>query len=159
MFLYDLIVKFINDDLNESIESIINAINYISDEDNMILEEKISFFWRYIKGFLKLIGKDKTTKFELFKSDYDNMLFMAVKISKDEFEKVIPTQKIKKSMLEEYKTFFNFKLRQSIYEYLDKEFYSVKYGKSDDKLMLFLQKNMETFVRDNKLPDSFSLDA
>ena len=149
MFLYDLIVKFINDDLNESIESIINAINYISDEDNMILEEKISFFWRYIKGFLKLIGKDKTTKFELFKSDYDNMLFMAVKISKDEFEKVIPTQKIKKSMLEEYKTFFNFKLRQSIYEYLDNEFYSVKYGKSDDKLMLFLQKNMETFVRDN----------
>ena len=53
-----------------------------------------------------IVAKDKTTKFELFKSDYDNMLFMAVKISKDEFEKVIPTQKIKKSMLEEYKTFF-----------------------------------------------------
>ena len=33
MFLYDLIVKFINDDLNESIESMINVINYISTED------------------------------------------------------------------------------------------------------------------------------
>ena len=149
MFLYDLIVKFINDDLNESIESMINVINYISTEDEMTLEEKVSFFWRYIKGFLKLIGKDKTTKFELFKNDYDSMIFMAVKIAKDEFEKVIPTQKIRKSMVNEYKSFFNFKLRQTIYEYLDQEFYFIKYGKINDKLMIFLQKNMETFVRDN----------
>ena len=118
----------------------------------MILEEKISFFWRYIKGILKLIDKHKTTKFELFKNDYDSMLFIDAKIVKDEFDKVIPVKKIKKSMLDEYKSFFNFKLRQELYEYLDKEFYFIKYGKRDDKLMIFLQKNMETFVRKNNKP-------
>ena len=149
IFLYDLIIKFIKDDLNESIDSMINTISYISTEEEMSLDEKISFFYRYIKGILKLIGKDKTTKFALFKNDYDSMLFMDAEIIKGEFDKVIPIQKIKKSMLDEYKSFFNFKLRQALYEYLDQEFYFIKYGKVNDKLMIFLQKNMETFVRKN----------
>ena len=152
IFLYDLIIKFIKDDLNESIDSILNTISYISKSEEMLLEEKISFFWRYIKGILKLIDKHKTTKFELFKNDYDSMLFIDAKIIESEFGKVIPVQKVKKSMLDEYKSFFNFKLRQALYEYLDKEFYFVKYGKRDDKLMIFLQKNMETFVRNNNKP-------
>ena len=152
IFLYDLIIKYLKDDLNESIESILNTISFISTNEEMILEEKISFFWRYIKGILKLIGKDKTTKFELFKEDYDSMLFMDAKIVKGEYDKVIPVQKIKKSMLDEYKSFFNFELRQTLYEYLDQEFNFFKYGKRDDKLMIFLQKNMETYVRKNNKP-------
>ena len=146
---YELIINFIKDNLKESIDSIINTITYLSTDEEMLLEEKISFFYRYIKFFLKIIKKDKTTKFALFKEDYDSMLFMDAKIIKGEFDKVVPVQKIKKSMLEEYKSFFNFKLRQTIYEYLDNEFYFFKYGKTDDKLMIFLQKNMETFVRKN----------
>ena len=151
IFLYDLIINFILDNLKESIESIINAISYLSTNDEMTLEEKISFYWRYIKGILKLIGKEKTSKFILFKNDYDNMVFMGTKIIKEENEndKVILSKKIKKSMCDEYKSFFNFKLRQTIYEYLDQEFYFVKYGKSNNKLMIFLQKNMDTFVRNN----------
>ena len=152
IFLYDLIIKFIKDELNESIESILNTISFLSTNEEILLEEKISFFWRYIKGILKLIGKDKTTKFELFKEDYDSMLFMDAKIIKGEFDKAIPVQKVKKSMLNEYKSFFNFKLRQTIYEYLDQEFYFLKYGKRNDKLMAFLQKNMETYVRKNNKP-------
>jgi serine/threonine protein phosphatase PrpC len=149
IFLYDLIINFINDNLNESINSILDIISYISTNEEMTLEEKVSFFWRYIKGILKLIGKEKTTKYILFKNDYDSMLFMDAIIKKDAEDKIIPVQKINKSMIDEYKSFFNFKLRQEIYEYLDKEFYFVKYGKRDDKLMNFLQKNMETYVRKN----------
>ena len=149
IFLYDLIINFINDNLNESINSILDIISYISTNEEMTLEEKVTFFWRYIKGILKLIGKEKTTKYILFKNDYDSMLFMDAIIKKDAEDKIIPVQKINKSMIDEYKSFFNFKLRQEIYEYLDKEFYFVKYGKRDDKLMNFLQKNMETYVRKN----------
>ena len=111
IFLYDLIINFILDNLKESIESIINAISYLSTNDEMTLEEKISFYWRYIKGILKLIGKEKTSKFILFKNDYDNMVFMGTKIIKEENEndKVILSKKIKKSMCDEYKSFFNFK--------------------------------------------------
>ena len=151
IFLYDLIINFILDNLKESIDSILSTITYISTNDEMTLEEKISFFWRYIKGILKLIGKDKTSKFILFKNDYEAMVFMSTKTIKEENgdTKVIPFKKIKKSMLDEYKSFFNFKLRQIIYEYLDQEFYFVKYGKTNNKLMIFLQKNMDTFVRNN----------
>ena len=154
IFLYDLIINFILDNLKESIDSIINTISYLSSNEEMTLEEKISFFWRYIKGILKLIGKDKTSKYILFKNDYDNMIFMSSTTIKEENDdiKVIPCKKIKKSMLDEYKSFFNFKLRQTIYEYLDQEFYFVKYKKTDDKLMIFLQKHMETFVRNNNKP-------
>ena len=149
--LYDLIINFILDNSKESIDSIINTISYLSSNDEMTLEEKISFFWRYIKGILKLIGKDKTSKYILFKNDYDNMIFMSTTTIKEENGdiKIIPCKKIKKSMLDEYKSFFNFKLRQIIYEYLDQEFYFVKYKKTNDKLMIFLQKNMDTFVRNN----------
>ena len=149
ILLYDIIINFIKDNLNESIESIINTISYIATNEEMILEEKISFFWKFIKGFLKLIGKDKTSKFILFKNDYDSMLFMDAKLIKGEVDKVIPVKKIKKSMQDEYKSFFNFKLRQSLYEFLDHEFYFFKYGKRNDKFMIFLQKNIDTYVRDN----------
>ena len=43
----------------------------------------------------------------------------------------------------------NSKLRGIIYEVLDKEFYFVKYHKINDKVMMFLHKNMTIFVRDN----------
>ena len=160
IFLYDLIINFIKDDLDKSIESIINLITYISTEEEMTLEEKISYFWKYINNLLKICGKTNSSKYEILKENYNSMLYMDAKIIEDEFQKIIPVKKIKKSMLDEYKFFFNFKLRQSMYEYLDQEFYTYKYGKSNDKVMIFLQKNMETYVRNNnkeKLIENFDI--
>ena len=160
IFLYDLIINFIKDDLDKSIESIINLITYISTEEEMTLEEKISYFWKYINNLLKICGKTNSSKYEILKENYNSMLYMDAKIIEDEFQKIIPVKKIKKSMLDEYKFFFNFKLRQSMYEYLDQEFYAYKYGKNNDKVMIFLQKNMETYVRNNnkeKLIENFDI--
>ena len=43
----------------------------------------------------------------------------------------------------------NSKLRNIIYEALDKEFFEIKYHKKNDKVMVFLHKNMDIFIRDN----------
>jgi serine/threonine protein phosphatase PrpC len=87
------------------------------------------------------------------------MIFIDTKkdIINDE-EEIVMVKKIKKAMLDEYKSFMNLKLRGIIYESLDKEFYCEKYGNDKDKIMYFLQKNIDMYVRDNnkqKLIENF----
>ena len=86
IFLYDLIINFIKDDLDKSIESIINLITYISTEEEMALEEKISYFWKYINNLLKICGKTNSSKYEILKENYNSMLYMDAKIIEDEFQ-------------------------------------------------------------------------
>jgi hypothetical protein len=49
-------------------------INYLKDSDILSLEEKIYFFWVYIKGFIKLSNNINTRKFNYFKEQYDSMI-------------------------------------------------------------------------------------
>ena len=159
ILLYDLIIFFIKDNINKSIDSVLSIISYIAQNEEMTLEEKTLFFWKYIKGILKLTGINKSKKFEIFQEEYNSMIFedRNLKSSKDD-EVIVSMKKIKKSMLDEYKSFMNSKLRGIIYEYLDKEFYYKKYGKVGNKVMSFLQKNIDMYVRDKnkqKLIENF----
>ena len=159
ILLYNLIIFFIKDEISNSIDSVLSTISYIGQNKEMTLEERILFFWNYIKGILKLAGITKSKKFEIFQEEYNSMIFEDVTLLKDrDGEEAVQVKKIKKSMLDEYKSFMNSKLRGIIYECLDKEFYSYKYGKTGDKVMIFLQKNISMYVRDNnkqKLIENF----
>ena len=159
ILLYDVIIYFIKDDVEKSIDSVLSTISYIGQNEDMSIEERAQFFWKYIKGILKFSGIVKSKKFEIFQEDYHSMIFEDTKIEWNKGEEVIVSvKKVKKSMMDEYKSFMNSKLRGSIYEYLDKEFYLEKYGKTGDKVMSFLQKNIDMYVRDNnkqKLIENF----
>ena len=159
ILLYDLIIFFIKDEINKSIDSVLGTISYIGQNEDMSIEERTLFFWKYLKGILKLTGITKSKKFEIFQEEYNAMIFedMNIQTNKENQENIY-IKKIKKCMLDEYKSFMNSKLRSIIYEYLDKEFYYEKYGKKCDKIMSFLQKNIEMYVRDNnkqKLIENF----
>ena len=152
ILIYRLILYFINDDIDNSVDSIIGFIKYLSSEQKLDLEEKAKFFWYYIKCFLKIAGITNTNKFSLLKEGYNSMIVEQVKINEnnvDNKEDLPPEKKINRLMIETYKNFMNSKLRSIIYESLDKEFYFVKYRKENDKVMIFLHKNINIFVRDN----------
>ena len=161
LLLYDLILLYIKDDLNGSIDSVLSTITYITENEEINIEEKSLLFWKYIKGILKLTGITKSKKFEIFEEEYNAMIFVDTNSDlKKEDEEIKYVKKIKKSMLDDYKSFMNLKLRGIIYDYLDKEFYYKKYGnnKNKTKIMYFLQKNIATYVRDNnkqKLIENF----
>ena len=149
ILLYQLILYFIYDDIDNSVDSIIGWIRYLSNHPTFSLEDKASFFWHYIKSFLKITGITKSNKFLLLQEGYNSMIVEQVNLNNNENENNIPVKKVNKYMVEIYKNFMNSKLRGIIYELLDKEFYFMKYRKRDDKVMLFLHKNINIFVRDN----------
>ena len=149
ILLYQLIIFFISDDIDNSVDSIINLIKYLSNNPTFNLEDKAKFFWHYIKSFLKITGITKSNKFYLLQEGYNSMIVEQVNINNNENENNTPVKKVNRHMVEIYKNFMNSKLRGIMYELLDKEFYFVKYGKRNDKVMIFLQKNINIFVRDN----------
>ena len=154
ILIYQLILYFIYDELDNSLESVMGMIKYLTNHPTFSLEDKAKFFWKYIKSFLKITGIDKSNKFLLLKEGYDSMIVEQVKVKDDDHGKnddddSPPEKKINRLMANAYKTFMNSKLRGIIYEVLDKEFYFFKYHKINDKVMIFLHKNMTIFVRDN----------
>ena len=153
ILIYQLILFFIYDDLDNSIESVMGMIKYLTGHPTFQLEDKAKFFWNYIKSFLKITGITEGNKFALLKESYDSMIVEQVIISNDDqknnSESTAPVKKVNRFMVESYKSFMNSKLRGIVYELLDKEFYLVKYHKINDKVMMFLHKNMTIFVRDN----------
>ena len=53
----------------------------------------------------------------------------------------------------------NSKIRQIIYEHLDKKFYYYKYGEINSKIMLFLNRNMDLYINSDikdKLIEKFN---
>ena len=150
-----LILYFIYNDLDASFDSVIEMIKYLTNNDDKFnLEEKVKFFWNYIKGFLKITGITKGNKFRILKEGFDTMIVEQIILNNDEEnnnkeEKAPPDKKINRNMIEIYKNYMNSKLRGIVYEVLDKEFFFVKYHKKNDKVMMFLHKNMNIFVRDN----------
>ena len=153
ILIYQLILYFIYDDLDNSIDSVMGMIKYLTNQQTFTLEDKAQFFWNYIKSFLKITGITEGNKFLLLKEGYDSMIVEQVSINNDDpknnNEYSIPVKKVNRLMVESYKSFMNSKLRGIIYEVLDKEFFYVKYHKVNDKVMMFLHKNMTIFVRDN----------
>ena len=154
IMIYQLILYFIYNDLDASLESIIDMIKYLSNSTIFTLEEKTKFFWKYIKGFLKITGITEGNKFRILKEGFDSMIVEQILLNDEEEnnkkkEKTQPIKKINRNMMEIYKNFMNSKLRNIIYEVLDKEFFEIKYHKKNDKVMVFLHKNMDIFIRDN----------
>ena len=153
ILIYQLILYFIYDDLDNSIDSVMGMIKYLTNQQTFTLEDKAQFFWNYIKSFLKITGITEGNKFLLLKEGYDSMIVEQVSINNDDpknnNEYSTPVKKVNRLMVESYKSFMNSKLRGIIYEVLDKEFFYVKYHKVNDKVMMFLHKNMTIFVRDN----------
>ena len=153
IFLYTLIIYFTYDELDKSLNSIIEMINYLSNYTTLTLEEKSYFYWKFIKTFLELSDIIKTMKFDLFKEEYDSMIVEENNIVIDKWgntnENQEPVKKVERFMVDEFKSFLNVKLKKIIYDTLDGEFYYVKYKKINDKVMYFLQKNMYMYVRDN----------
>ena len=153
IMIYQLILEFIYNHLDESFDAVIGMIKYLSQNDIFTLEEKTKFFWKYIKGFLKITGITKGNKFMILKEGFDSMIVEQILINDDnqsnKNENTKPSKKINRNMIEIYKNFMNSKLRSIVYEVLDKEFFYVKYNKNSDKVMQFLHKNMDIFIRDN----------
>ena len=152
IFLYKLIFDFSLDNIEKSINIVIQMINYLKDSPILSLEEKIYFFWIYIKGFIKLSDNIKSRKFIYFKEQYDSMI-MEVINDKKKFDEgiIIKEKKISRVFVKEYKSYMNSRMRQNIYESLDKKFYYFKYGKINNKIMLFLNRNMDLYLSsDNK---------
>ena len=153
IMIYQLILYFIYNDLDSSFEAVIDMIKYLSNNTIFTLEEKAKFFWNYIKGFLKITGITKGNKFRILKEGFDSMIVEQIMLNDDEQnnkkENSAPSKKINRNMIEIYKNFMNSKLRSIIYEVLDKEFFEIKYHKKNDKVMVFLHKNMSIFIRDN----------
>jgi hypothetical protein len=132
----------------------LDMIKFLSKNNNLSLEYKISYFFEYLKSFLKIVGIKKSTKFNLFKQDYESMVIIENNkninnTSLNNNDTIKPVKKIKKRMLDKYKSLMNSELRSNLYEMIDKEFYFVKFGKTDDRVMNFLQKNMDIYVREN----------
>ena len=153
IMVYQLILYFIYNDLDACFESVIGMIKYLSNNTIFTLEQKTKFFWNYIKGFLKISGITKGNKFRILKEGFDSMIVEQILLNDDEQNNkninAPPTKKINRNMMEIYKNYMNSKLRDIIYEVLDREFFEIKYHKKNDKVMQFLHKNMEIFIRDN----------
>lgn len=87
-FLFELILYFTLDNIEKSINIVIQMITYLRDVDILSLEEKVYFFWVYIKGFIKISENIKTRKFMYFKEQYDSMLVEEIK-QKENMMKVL----------------------------------------------------------------------
>ena len=153
IFITKFLINFIDNELNESVTHILNMIKFIN-TDKFTLGDKIYCFWKYLKAFL-LVGKiSKTAKFEIFRSDYKRMV---LRITDEIGEEQIF---IRREMQDIYKNFMTTKLRQNMYDELNKVFYKRKYNRTnDDKIISFLDKFIHIAVRqnnDNKLKDNFS---
>ena len=152
IFLYKFVIKFIYDDLENSVNRILEMISYIKNNEFFELENKTEFFFEYIKNFIKLGENIKSQKFKYFQEHYNNCIVEEIKIENNgEKEKEIKIKKINHEIVDKYKHYMNTKMRIYIYENLDKLFYAYKYGKNEDnKIMYFIQKNIDIYLKSDK---------
>ena len=64
---YKLLINFIFDNLDISVDLMLNMIKYLSKNKNLSLEYKIAYFFEYLKSFLKIVDIKKSNIFILFK--------------------------------------------------------------------------------------------
>ena len=151
LFLFKFLLYFTLDKLESSIKIVIEMITHLKESNFYSLEEKIYFFWVYIKGFIKISKKHETKKFLYFKEQYDSMLIEEIDEKKKLREGIeFKQKKISRGFMEEYKSFMNSKMKQIIYENLDQKFYYLKYGKVNIKFIQFLNRNMDIYIKTGK---------
>ena len=147
IFLYEFILDFIFDNLDESLLHITEFISYLKNTNILTLEEKTDFFWVFIKNFVKIGENLKSRNFLFFKQQYNSMIIEENKL-KSKYENImIKEKKILRGFVYYYKTFMNSKLKQLIYENLDEKFYFYKYGEVDNRIIDFLHRNMELYIQ------------
>ena len=152
MDVYNLLIYFIYDNTKKSVECILKTIQYLSEENIMTLEEKILYFWIYLKGFIQLSGITKSIKFSEFKKNYNSMIiiekgnnnpFNTSNIYNCMYE---PILKLNPTIIDSYKSLMNVQLKNCLYEKLDREYYLFNFGIGNDKVIDFLQKNIHLYV-------------
>ena len=112
MDVYNLLIYFIYDNTKKSVECILKTIQYLSEENIMTLEEKILYFWIYLKGFIQLSGITKSIKFSEFKKNYNSMII--IEKGKNNFFNTSniyncmyePILKLNPAIIDSYKTIF-----------------------------------------------------
>ena len=148
IFLYSFLLDFICENLNRSLLNVTEFISYLKNSNIISLEEKVHFFWIYIKKFINLGEKKNSKNFLFFQEQYNSMIVEeTINKIKNERIYVKKEKKISREFLIFYKTFMNFKLKEVIYENLDKKYYFHKFGEYDENLVKFLHRNMEFFMQ------------
>ena len=160
IFLYGLVYNFALDNIDKSINIVIQMIEFLKESKILSLEEKVYSFWIFLKNFIKIGVNIQTRKFLYFKEQYNSILVEEENREKKYYQGIeIKEKKIYRGFLHEYKTYMNSKIRQNIYENLDKKFYYFKYGKTNNKIMYFLNRNMEFYIKSDskdKLIEKFN---
>ena len=159
VFLYGMIFNFTLDNVEKSIDIVVQMIKYLKDSTFLSLEEKVYFFWVYLKGIIKISESIKTRKFLFFKEQYDSMLVEEINLKRKFDEGIeVKEKKISRGFVKDYKSYMNAKMGQNLYENLDKKFYYFKYGEKNSKIMLFLNRNMDLYIKSgtkDKLVEKF----
>lgn len=154
---YTLLINFIFDNASKSVDCILYMIKYLSEESNMALEEKILYFWNYLKSFIQLSGITKTNKFKEFKEQFNSMITTNKKkgnnisYSYNIYNECIfdPLRNINPDIIDSYKSLMSNKLKNKLYLKLDKEYFFFNFGIENDKVVNFLQKNMPIYIQEN----------
>ena len=114
IMVYQLTLYFMYDELDNAFDAVIDMIKYLSNSTIFTLEQKTKFFWKYIKGFLKITGISKGNKFQILKEGFDSMIVEQILLNNDDQSNkndLPATKKINRNMIEIYKNFMNSKLR------------------------------------------------
>ena len=145
MFLYEIVIAFIQNRLNDSMTHTLDFIAYVKDDKTLPdVEDKSYLFMRVLKGLLRLGKIVQTKQYALFIDHYNTMI---VEIENEDGDKV---QMVKSKMKELYKSFMSTKIRKFIFDELNAMFYKLKYGLGiDNKIVSFLDKKMHIYVREN----------
>ena len=149
IFIYEFILDFIHEKLDKSISHITDFITYLKNDEILTLEEKVNFFFNFLKSFIKLGDITHSKNFLFFKEQYFSIIIdeKIKKKSKTDTTSDKTEKKISHGFVNYYKSFMNFKLKDTIFEKLDNLYYSYKYGLYNDKVISFLNKNIETYVQ------------
>ena len=148
IFFYEFILNFLCENLDKCLFNITEFISYLKENNCLTLEEKVEFFWVFLKKFIKLGQNLNSRNFAFFKQQYNSMI-VDENINKKKYENFVikKVKRISRDFVIYYKTYMNNKLKKVIYENLDKKFYFYKYGEKEDKIINFLNRNIEPFIQ------------
>ena len=153
--IYTLLINFIYGNSSQSVICILKMKKNLLNESKMTLEEKIFYFYYYLKSFIQISGITKTNKFLEFKEKYD-LILKTIKNIKENSPKNFDIngsiceslKKLSPTLFEPFKELMNTVLKKQLYELLDNEYYLYKYGLKNDKVINFFHKFMYIYVQE-----------
>ena len=150
IFFYEFILDFIYEKLDQSILDITDFITYLKNDKVLSLEEKINFFFSFLKNFIQLGENIHSRNFLFFKEQYFSMIIEEKVNKKYENITMKTEKKISNGFVSYYKSYMNFKLKESIFEKLNNLYYSYKYGITNDKIINFLNRNIDPYAQSDE---------